>query len=1712
MNGEGELRQLAGALGVPAIYRDASGQMRDVPATSLRAVCGALGFEAQDEASVLRSLDLLPRAQSKEFLPPVIAVRGIGSPIDIPLNLPVSAADRSLEWELREETGHTHVGGAGAQDLLSITGTQTGSEGMASKCLRLELTLPAGYHELRVRLTGDAPVEATARLILAPLRAYQPPTLDSGNRAWALSTQLYALRSATNWGIGDFTDLADVMACAARCGAAGVGINPLHSLFADDPERASPYSPSSRLFLNPIYLDLTAIEDFEASNDVRTLVSSHDFLSALDRVRGAALVDYSGVAALKQRALGLLYAHFRRRHLDDLHDPRGLAFRAFQASGGATLQQFAVFEALREKLGATDPEMRDWRRWPSELRTFASPAVSAFAERHAERVEFFQYLQWEADRQLMHAADLAASAALPIGLYRDLAIGVDSAGADAWAHQDVIVSGFSVGAPPDAWAPGGQNWGFPPLHPLALRRSGYRMFIDVLRANMRGAGALRIDHVLGLMRTFWIPGGCTAADGAYVHNPFEELLAIVVLESQRNKCLVIGEDLGTLPEGLREALQAAGLYSYRLLYFERAEDGRFLRPDEYPVEAVAAVSTHDLPTVVGYWRGHDIELRERVRDTASPEEADRARDERARDRDLMLEALRLERVAEIEAGSRDPPVVQIHRFLALSRSRLVLVQIEDLVRQVEQMNLPGTDRELPNWRRKLPATLTEIFAGAAVHDVLAVISAERPLPVPTELMPRRHAPPYATYRLQLNSQFRFADLQRVLPYLCELGISHVYASPFLRARPGSTHGYDIIDHGAINPEIGDERALERLCAALRALDMGMILDFVPNHIGVGHADNNEWWLDMLQWGSSSPYAQFFDIDWESPKRELSGKVLLPFLGDHYGAVLERGELRLVFEPAAGSFSVRYFDHRYPLRPRHYALLLRRGLELGAPADDEGLASRVRTLADALSELRPETQSRARQMEIWRRGNTLKEELAEIAKNPTVSDWIDRAAATFNGAPGRAATFRPLHRLLERQAYRLAFWRVAADEINYRRFFDISDLVGIRQEVPALFQESHRLIGRLIAEDKIQGLRIDHIDGLFDPAGYCRQLRAFARAILSDEHGPFYVVLEKILAADEQLRHDWAADGTTGYDFLGSVTRLFIDPVGEPSLDETYRQFTGDGRTFERHALECRRLVMESILSSELNVLARALDRISEEHWLTRDYTLERLRHALLEIIARFPVYRTYVTRSGCSVEDRRCILVAAERARRSWMGPDRQILDFVSAALTGDLVKDRNSGFNRNDVLRFAMRFQQYTAPVMAKAVEDTAYYRYGRLVSLNEVGCGPQPFSISPTDFHQTEHDRLRAWPHALLATATHDTKRGEDLRMRLNLLSEVPQLWAEAVQRWRRWNRALRTEVGGRRAPSRSDEYILYQTLVGAWPAALVNDGGAWPSGLGEFRARVKDYLVKAVREAKTVSSWTDQDEPYERGCLAFVDAILDENGNNAFLGDCRAFVRHIAFAAVLNSVAQTVLKCFTPGVPDIYQGTEFWDLSLVDPDNRRAVDFDARRTALAELSGAGTGENPCESVNVERPLRDWPDGRIKLHVLRRSLQLRRKRPLLFAHGSYEPLMARGERSHHVVAFTRRHEGDVAVIAVGRLFAALQMNGDDPTALDWGDSVLPVDGLGQSDLVEVFTGRRIVAGTAADASWIPLRSLFGTLPVAVLTASLTKLPPRRPRSASQP
>jgi (1->4)-alpha-D-glucan 1-alpha-D-glucosylmutase len=899
--------------------------------------------------------------------------------------------------------------------------------------------------------------------------------------------------------------------------------------------------------------------------------------------------------------------------------------------------------------------------------------------------------------------------------------------------------------------------------------------------------------------------------------------------------------------------------------------------------------------------------------------------------------------------------------------------------------------------------------------------------------------PIATYRLQFNRDFTFNDAIGLIPFLRDLGISHVYASSYLKARPGSNHGYDIIDHNALNPEIGTPEEFERYCSALHEAGIGQILDFIPNHMGVGHADN-ALWLDVLEWGEASPNARLFDINWRPRQPNLQGKVLLPLLGRQYGLVLEAGEFELKFDPEAGAFSIWYFEHRFPIHPRCYADILKCSGDREDFPDDRALVSEA------------------------------KRALAQRAKDPAIGARIDRAVARFNGQT--TENVQALHDLLERQAYRLAFWRVAADEINYRRFFDINELAAIRMEDPEVFARTHRLVGQWIAERKLHGLRLDHVDGLLDPGGYLTRLRT----VTTRDMPSFYIVAEKILAHHEKLRADWPIDGTTGYEFINLVNGLFIDPAGQAVLDRTYRRFLDRSSDFDEILEASKKLVMDAMLASELNRLAAALDAISEQHWSTRDYTEQRLRDALREVVACFPVYRTYVSERGVSAEDRRDIDWAVGKARKSYAGPDPEILDFVRAALTTDLA-DWNPAFDRAEIMRFAGRFQQFTGPVTAKALEDTSFYRYNRLLSLNEVGGDPRQFGVSVSAFHHLMQERAKQWPHALSPLSTHDTKRGGDLRARLNVLSELPHDWNKRVRRWASLNRYKRGRVDDFPAPSPNDEYAIYQTMLGAWPADLTGNTAPERSVVVAFRQRLQGTVLKSVREAKRRSSWANPNEAYETACLAFVERILDIERPNPFFDDFIGFQDRVARIGVLNSLSQLVLALTAPGVPDIYQGSELWDLNMVDPDNRRPVDFAIRLRALATVS---------DRAGDPDLLRNWQTGHVKLAILSRLLRCRSDRPDLFSSGTYEPLRFEGTRSDNLVGFLRRHGDGVCLIITGRLFGQL-MQSEIPT-LDWGDTTLTfADRIGT--LTNVLTGRKF-----PETAHLPIRDLLDGLPAAIL------------------
>jgi (1->4)-alpha-D-glucan 1-alpha-D-glucosylmutase len=948
--------------------------------------------------------------------------------------------------------------------------------------------------------------------------------------------------------------------------------------------------------------------------------------------------------------------------------------------------------------------------------------------------------------------------------------------------------------------------------------------------------------------------------------------------------------------------------------------------------------------------------------------------------------------------------------------------------------------------------------------------------------------PLATYRLQFNRDFTFDHAAALVPYLQALGISHVYASPYLKARPGSTHGYDIIDHNAINPEIGSPEQFARFCRVLEQHGMGQILDFVPNHMGVAKAEN-AWWLDVLEWGEASPYSDFFDIDWTAARRSFTGKVLLPVLGDQYGAVLERGELRLSFDPASG-FSIDYFDSRFPVRPRDYAAIIRRRLsDASLPKADEGIATALERYAGAFAEFAAAKRSTIRRGAARDRANLLKADLGDLARqDKQILGLLQEAGDLYNGTSGDPHSFVRLHNLIERQHYRIAYWRTAADEINYRRFFEINDLAGIRPENPKVFRAIHGLLERLIADGAVHGIRLDHIDGLFDPAAYCETLQALAVRVAPEGRlpdgadsadRPFYIVVEKILARHERLRTTWPIHGTSGYEFLNLLNGLFVDPAGEGPLGQAYVDFVGRTHNFDEIVYACKRHIVDTALASELAVLANQIDRISEQDWRVRDFTRFRLRDALKEVVACFPVYRTYVTRTELAPEDERDIDWAVSQAAKRWRAPDPEIFDFLREVLLGK--RQAPLGIPRRiGVKRFAMHFQQLTGPVMAKAMEDTAFYRYHRLISLNEVGGDPRQFGTSVPAFHRVNEERSKQWPHAMLASATHDTKRGEDARARINVLSELPAAWAERAARWSVLNRSRHAEVDGRRAPSRNDEYLIYQALLGVWPSEWIGRKPEPGAALDDLKERLRTYVVKALREAKLRSSWARPNEALEAVCAAFVGDLVDTSRPNLFLDDFVPFQETVAFFGMLNSLAQTALKLTCPGVPDIYQGCELWDLSLVDPDNRRAVDFSLRQDLFA-----------APSRDWAELIARWPDGAVKQALLHRLLKLRQDRSTALGDGGYVPLQVLGARADHVIAFMRRHDGGRAIVACGRLFARLW--GDAPRAYGgahWSDTWIVVPDA-NNGLTERLTGRTL----RLDDGRVAVADLFEGLPVAVAT-----------------
>lgn len=984
--------------------------------------------------------------------------------------------------------------------------------------------------------------------------------------------------------------------------------------------------------------------------------------------------------------------------------------------------------------------------------------------------------------------------------------------------------------------------------------------------------------------------------------------------------------------------------------------------------------------------------------------------------------------------------------------------------------------------------------------------------------------PLSTYRLQLSPEFGFAQAAELVDYLDALGITDVYASPLLTARPGSAHGYDVVDHSRVNPELGSPADLARFSAELGKRQMGVVLDVVPNHMCVD-TRYNAWWKDVLENGPSSEYADYFDIDWNPLKLDLNDKVLLPVLGDQYGRVLEAGQLKVSY--GNGAFWLQVYDLLLPLAPESFPHLLEPTLQALEERHGDALpgVEFLKSILTAIRHLPPRGEREPEKVEERRREKEIiKARIAALVdSDETVREEIFAQIEAINGSAGEAESFDRLDALLADQAYRVAYWRVASEEINYRRFFDINELAAIRVENTAVFDDVHRVIFDLVRNGPLTGLRIDHVDGLFDPMGYLTSLQASCRGGEEEESDGsggdadgsrgFYVVVEKILTQGERLPAEWPVYGTTGYDFLNLVGGVLLDRKGARKILVSYERLMGGARNFSDVAYECEKEVLRRVLASQVAMLARRLDRISEQHRHSRDFTQQDLQDALVEVLACLPVYRTYLRPGDDSLgdADRRWVDRAIEEAKRRNRAMSASIFDFVRSVL----VLDHPEGLGereREERREFVLRLQQLSGAIMAKAVEDTAFYRYYPLASRAEVGGTPDRPGVDLEAFHRNNQERMRHYPHALLATSTHDTKRGEDARARIRVLSELPDTWLNAFRRFRKLNRPHRTRLPEGEAPDVNEEYLLYQTLIGIWPFEPLDE-----EGRGRLLERVQAYMQKALREAKVHSSWVNPNPDWENAVARFIDRILQPESGDAFLSAFLVLQHPVARAAVTASLAQTLLKIASPGVPDLYQGSELWDFNLVDPDNRRPVDFAARRSMLAALQAEPEGE---AAALAERLLREPGDGRVKLLVTYRALGFRRAHRELFERGQYVGLRAEGPRAEHVISFARvlderaviaaavrriakLHEPDLApvgerilaaVASAGRRVAKRGHSVPPPTEKHtWDDTYIALrNGLPAGEYRDTITGARLAV--ESERPLLPAADVFAHLPVALL------------------
>ncbi|MDQ1409346.1 MAG: (1-_4)-alpha-D-glucan 1-alpha-D-glucosylmutase [Acidobacteriaceae bacterium] len=921
--------------------------------------------------------------------------------------------------------------------------------------------------------------------------------------------------------------------------------------------------------------------------------------------------------------------------------------------------------------------------------------------------------------------------------------------------------------------------------------------------------------------------------------------------------------------------------------------------------------------------------------------------------------------------------------------------------------------------------------------------------------------PLATYRLQFNKNFTFKNAVGILDYLRELGITDIYASPILTSRHGSGHGYDVTNPNRLDPDLGTEKDFEVFVSELEKRGMGLLLDIVPNHMAA--SSENPWWVDVLENGPDSAFSSYFDIDWHPPSRNLDNKILLPILGRPFGEALDSGELKLSFHD--GQFSIEYFESSFPLAPRTYRSVLQHRIgrlknlldENSAPYHEyQGIVAALSAISDRdTTPIESASDKRVR-------FESIRERLRQLAAgSEEVTHFIQENIADFNGQEGDPSSFANLQRLLGEQYYVLAFWQNVNETINYRRFFTITDLVGMRVEDSLVFDATHSLILRLISRGAVSGLRIDHIDGLRDPLAYLKRLQERVAAEDGAKPGEeAYVLVEKILARKENLPNNWPVAGTTGYDYLNFANRILVQPEGAKGIERIYSHFIGRNLKFSEVLYQKKKLVMDTILGVEMRSLGRQLGELAAQARYARDLPRHELTEALIETTACFAVYRTYIRNLDLPPEATKVLGEALAQARLRKPALNPQCFDFLRDVLLllnpPHVLPD-----HREARLSFVLRWQQFTGPIVAKGLEDTALYVYYPLASLNEVGGDPAPDAICPREFFEFIAERQKRWPHSMNASSTHDTKRAEDVRARISVLSEIPQKWEKRLHQWAAMNEQYKIAGNGGAVPDRNEEYFLYQTLLGMWPLEQ--------SELGGVLERLQSYAVKAIREAMVHTRWTRPNLAHEKGLKNFIAAILDERKNNAFLEDFHSFQRDIEFYGMLNSLSQTLLKITAPGVPDFYQGSELWDLRLVDPDNRGTVDFARRIKLLTSLQQSASRQADGFAGEL---MKNWTDGRIKLYLISKALRCRQEFSKLFTDGDFVPAEMSGERSENVTAFFRVSENLQALILAPKWLASSGVE-QNPSAQEkfWGNTSIVLPDNVAASWRNVLTGESITA-----------------------------------------